>query len=352
MTKITKAIYAALALFGVFLLINAVSLGNRVDDIEHGKVRGKIGATVLHSSTNIIGGHANAIAGVQAGFMSAADKARLDGFRFDQLAQATSNTTFGDGILRLLAIGTPNSGTTDGANALYVDRKLPGSRFRLGSDFIQVTGTLSTTVFTPSEGGFIKTVTGAGSDVTVLATGNDDKRIGIVELVSGTTTTGFGFIGTTATGTNEGTFRIATSGRFIMDALVTLPVASDGTNTYEFTAGWSNDATHGMFMACDNNANAHWRAKIGNGSFAYTDLGINCTTAATHLVMDKTAGADSVTFYVDGVSGGTVSSGLPTGLNLQLTAKLQNSAGTGSGRVADIDWLYTDGIYARVSGAP
>lgn len=135
MTKATKIIYSVLALLGAFFLLQGVQIKNDVEDLQKG--HGKFGATVLHSSTNIAGGHTNASTTV-AGFMSNSDKLKLDGFsRVDVTAailSALPAATYANGTLGVGATMTANA---NGAFPALAD----GTTLTAGQKFLYHGGT-------------------------------------------------------------------------------------------------------------------------------------------------------------------------------------------------------------------
>src|SRR5688500_15843849 len=85
-------------------------------------------ADVLHSGTSITGGHADAVAGGASGFMTGADKTKLDGIAAGAQVPNSRTLTAGDGLTgggdlsanRTFAVGATDSSVTVAADGISV----------------------------------------------------------------------------------------------------------------------------------------------------------------------------------------------------------------------------------------
>lgn len=189
-----------------------------------------------------------------------------------------------------------------------------------------------------------------------------------VPVNAGSITNASGYFGviTTSTGTNtNGGFQYRAAGplsyiqfgggQYRWDCRVRIPTNSDGTQTFQFIAGfWDNNAavnqTDGIYFLYDSQgvstgsaASGNWQiVTVSNSNRTFTTTGTAIDNSNLQkLRIDVNAAATSVTFYINDVSVGTHTTNIPSGAS-RLTSSgvyLQKSAGT-TARTADIDYLY------------
>ena len=183
---------------------------------------------------------------------------------------------------------------------------------------------------------------------------------------AGTASSLVGYFGTvtinTGTNTNGGyQYRGSTSaiqlggGQYRWDSRVRIPTNSDGTNTFQFIAGFwdvTNNVNQvdGIYFLYDSQgvstgsaASGNWQIVTASNSvrtFTTTSVAID-NANLQKLRIDVNADATSVTFYIDDVAVGTHTTNIPSGASRLTTSGvyLQKSAGT-TARTSDIDYLY------------
>jgi hypothetical protein len=142
---------------------------------------------------------------------------------------------------------------------------------------------------------------GTGSQVISATTDvGQVARIGIMQLESGTTSTG-----RAAIRTNIDTIA-AGGGELIYEADVRVEDLSDATNEYDFRVGFGDsdtgDHTDGMYFEYDRNSNTDWNI-VCAGASTRTRNDSNVAVAADtwyKLRIVCNAAADSVSFFING----------------------------------------------------
>lgn len=286
-------------------------------------------------------------------------KAYVDGRRFDQIAQATADTTFGDGTKRISGVGDPTS-AQDVATKNWIEQRFsPLLGFQFFDDF-QANGTGATlSTSTPSPGGWIAVQSGTAAAISYQAV-SSDKETGQLFIDAGTTTTGNAAVVCGTIGGGGCAHKTPTSGRFVFDAKVQLLHVSDGTNTFVFTAGdadvvdTTNLASNAIRFNVDSNSNTHWQIETcaggcSGGTQTITPTSIVANAAQWyHLRWEDVGG--TVTFFIDGASVGTISTNVPSTAFMMPSFRVRKTAGTTANQcVALADWIGIKSNYSRAN---
>lgn len=206
--------------------------------------------------------------------------------------------------------------------------------FKLFSDFED---TLNGTPFTAA-------ASGTGASGGTAGTG-DTNHTGVVQISTGTTTTGNGGFMTAATA-----LRLS-GGDAVIEALVRVPTLPDGTDSFAFRVGFGDsagaDMTDGAYFELTQ-ASANWQCATASNS---TRTKTNSSTAAaantwTRLKITVNAAGTSVKFYINGTLVATNTTNIPTaaGRETGLATNIVKSAGT-TARTADVDYLQASIVY-------
>lgn len=177
-------------------------------------------------------------------------------------------------------------------------------------------------------GGITSFVSGAGAAISVGTA--DTNHPGVVQLSTGTTTTGRAVLG------NQNTTSIIYAGggkiRFLVVAKIV--ALSDGTNTFTVRMGLNTDFTTDgtdsvMFRYSSALNGGEWQG-VCRAASAETALDTNvaCDTNWHSFEFEINAAASSTEFFIDGASVGTVASNIPTATTTLLPAQINKSAGT------------------------
>lgn len=270
---------------------------------------------------------------------------------------AYANTTTLDAILAPVAnvpmsahkftgLLLPTNGTTDSASAEYADfyGRAPQNYVRCGSEFSDVTGTVSTSAYT---GGMIASVANSGT-VTSPTTGNTDQVIGYVTLNRNTTATGIAGIISSLHGTDGCTVELKTSSRAEMDFIIQLPTLSSSAQQFSVMCGMTDGSTHFVKTTIDSQVDAHFIYGAENGASPQSVTSTVTAVAGNwhHGHISKPAGADTATFTVDGAGSSTISTSIPTGTLLYMGCILTGSVGT-TNEVANVDAAFVAETYQR-----
>lgn len=176
---------------------------------------------------------------------------------------------------------------------------------------------------------------------------------GILELATGTTTTGQSarYLGGVATGAAIAGFTVG-AGTWTQEWLVRVEDLSDGTDRYNFDMGMYDAETLAVnsirFRYSDNLNAGNWTAEtISASTTTATDSGVAVAADTWYkLRIDVNAAGTSVTFYVNGVLVATHSTNIPSVL-VAPRARMIKSLGTNS-RVGYVDYFK---FYERFSVA-
>lgn len=196
---------------------------------------------------------------------------------------------------------------------------------------------------------FLVTTNGAGSGAqTAPAITSDANHPGILELTTGTTTTGAGQVGTQGTAGNTGAIVIGNGS--VVEWDMYLPVLSGGTNTHTIRLGWGDiitnaDHSNGCYFVVDSNSNANWQIECSKAAAHTGPTASNSAVVAAtwyKLRIEIVSGAPH--FYVNGTElnvSPLAGTNIPT-LGVGLSAKIGATAGCASATtcVLDLDYAY------------
>lgn len=181
--------------------------------------------------------------------------------------------------------------------------------------------------------------TAGGSAQVQTPFSGDPGHIGIIQLETGTETTGVGNI-------YKDVSMFLGGATLDWEGLVQLSALSNSTDTYSVEIGAGNienaEPYNGFWFSYSNGVNGgDWTANTGNGSTTSVDTGVAAAANAwVKLRMVAAANGSEVTFYINGTSVATISTTLPTtsatpfGHGLQI----RKSAGT-TGRTLYVDYV-------------
>lgn len=201
----TKAIIAVVAvLFAAVFGWDYISVHQEVSELEsqhHVAQPATFGTNVAHSTTNITGGHTN-VDHTNAGFESVADK-----ILFDQWQAGPTNFTYDtdDFVWGGSATGTASLASNNSTACGKLNWRCFGS--------------------------------GTSSGVSLVTTGQNGPHRGVVNIFTGTTTTGIGAVLRDAASTPNIT--LASGQNWTQKWYAQWPTLSNGTDTYASYLGWT-----------------------------------------------------------------------------------------------------------------
>ena len=147
---------------------------------------------------------------------------------------------------------------------------------------------------------------------------------------------------------------LLSSGQILIEWVINLPVLSNGTDRYTFRAGALDDfqPTDGinavMFRYVDNVNSGNWVLVTRNGGSETT---VNTTTAVstswTRLSIIIVPVTPIATFYINGVSVGTIATNIPLTNPVGIQSNIVKSAGS-TNTAALLDYAY---IYNQLASA-
>lgn len=310
--------------------------------------------------------HANAVASGAAGFLTGADKAKLDGVASGATANAGTVTSVALSVpgtvysvsgspvtsagtlalsLQNQSANTVFAGPASGAAAAPTFRALAAadipafdvaSVFEFRDDFLMGLSLATTT-------------SGTGASATNNSTGAVDTggHPGLCELSTGTTTTGRAAL---LPGGSALSLLLLGNGAVVYESLIYLEDAvSDGTDTYQIIIGFNDSATGtGTDMVAFRYTHSVNSGKFeavtrANGTETAADTGITVATATWYkLRIEVNAAASSVVFKINGSTVATNTTNIPSGTGRQLSHFIGviKSAGTNARRLL-LDYVYT-----------
>jgi Protein of unknown function (DUF2793) len=351
----------------------------RFDDTAHGSRAG--GALHAAATTSV------------AGFMSGADKTKLDGIAagaqvnvgtdltYTAASRSLESSTGADVTLPLVTSGdaglapASGGGTTNflradgtwaapaggggGTDLTYV----PGTRVLESSTGADVTLPLVSITdaglaATPEDGPdrfyafhdclsatgndeFSITVSGTGAAFSVLTP--QDGGIGWARLAMGTVATNRGAYH----GSNFTTMRLDV-GQSIWKSRHRIPVLSNATNTYSMRSGFIDavnaESTDGVFFRYTHSVNGgNWQAVArANNVETAQDTGVTVATATTYkLEVEVNATGTSAEFRINGAVTNTITTNIPTGVGRETGYGFMvlRSVGTATFNAVDLDYI-------------
>lgn len=230
-----------------------------------------------------------------------------------------------------------------GSSGNYADQNhqhpfsTPASVFSMYEDF--ATGTVSGSY------GWQSTPTGTGAATTLTSTaGSDASHTGIVQLTTGTTSTGKTTL-QSYVGTGGALFTLSSVSAIAHEWCVQIPILSTtGVEQFVFRFGLmdgsaAGDAANGIYFEYDASVSATLRfCSASASSRTKVDTGITVTAGAwLRGTWTKDEGSAIYTPYVGGVAGPTINTNIPSVL-VGPTTKLEKSVGT-TARTALVDWF-------------
>ena len=231
----------------------------------------------------------------------------------------------------------------NGTNASWFD---PSNETYLFDDFI---GTITSQVM-PNMC-FTNVQSGTGSATTASIT-NSNKNPGTLDLITGTTSTGYSLI---RLGSNNNTnWPIIVGGGAITAIwLCKLSALSNGTDTYAARLGLMNAnvaqaVNNGIYFDYnDTGALPNWnRATAASNSRTVTDSTVAASTNYVKLQMNINAAGSSIEYFINGVSVGSNVATIPSGA-IGPCAFILKSAGSTSVTLT-VDYFY---MYQKLTSA-
>lgn len=185
---------------------------------------------------------------------------------------------------------------------------------------------------------------GTGSAAGTEIAPTNANQIGVIQIETGTTTTGSAGIGTNPDALLLG------NGQAVFEGSFRVPTLSDGTNTYTSRIGFIDshtaDSTDGVYFEYDSSTSANWRvATASNSTRTKTSSATAVDTSFHTFKAVVNAAGSSAAFYIDGaeVSGSPIATNIPTGAG-RYTGwgfMILKSAGT-TERTLESDWVSWD----------
>jgi len=188
---------------------------------------------------------------------------------------------------------------------------------------------------------FATSISGTGATAVINDT-VDLGTFGVGQFQTGTTTTGRAAAYFSSGTTTDHVLRLG-QGVTTVEGKIRVPTLSTVSEEFDIFFGFSDNAavvnpTNLVAFVYDRNSSVNWRYITGNG----TNTSNNSTTAVpantwTRLKVEVNAAGNSVTFYIDGTSIGTVATTIPT-TELYVNYGIYKSAGS-TNRNADVDYI-------------
>jgi hypothetical protein len=278
-------------------------------------------------------------------------------------AHAPSHVTGGTDVIANAIGGTGGAaGLESAADKLLWTQLMSGSRYvSFETEEFQSGGiasgsgviTNATTVAFPANLGWRVASSGTASAGTLVTTGQTAAHFGIIQIETGSTTTGG--TGLTRNATNVQNVIVGSGQDWTQRWAFQIPTLSDGTNTFIWRAGYLSTLTStpadGLFISYSSGApeNGKIICRACNTSVC-TDLTTNAPTLSAGQWYQGTNHWDGTNYSceIDDVSLGTTASNIPTA-TLQEGTGIQKTAG-GTTRTALID--YYSSLRIRAAGSP
>jgi hypothetical protein len=192
--------------------------------------------------------------------------------------------------------------------------------------------------------------TGAQSSPTTLGINSTDMCIGVLELETGTTSTGRTAINTGDDQLLFGYAQFATEWRLVMTTL------SSSTQEYDVYVGFidnsasTGEPVDGVYFKYDRNTSVNWVMTTAVNSIRTNTTSTVAVTATApfqklRIVVNSTG--TSAEFFINGVSVGTIATNIPTGAGrfTGFGAKIVKSVGTTNRQVnldyATFEYMFT-----------
>lgn len=184
--------------------------------------------------------------------------------------------------------------------------------------------------------------TGASVGSVNIGVNSTDRAIGVQQITPGTTAAGRACFGSSTVSTS---FGYAYS---YYETRVQIPILSTALQEFIVYFGWmdmqgaAGTGTDGVFFRYNRTVSTNWvMDAIQGGTLTSTATSTAVTAAQWYkLAIEVNAAGTLVTFYIDGISVGTIATNIPTGSTNQcgLGHKVEKTVGT-TARVAYVDWV-------------
>lgn len=198
-------------------------------------------------------------------------------------------------------------------------------------------------------GDYALQVTGTAAGVNPTpATTVDANTVGMIELTTGSTTTGGSGLSTNTTDS------VLISGSEVLQIRANTPTASAGTNTYVTADGFCDVAgssavcTNGLWISWDNNTDTHWIIHACKASTCTNSTSNTVATTGYHTKLITVDANLNTHFFIDGVElnvsplGGGIGTNIPNTVSVALMSKIKASAGCAAATtcIYDVDYHY------------
>ena len=219
----------------------------------------------------------------------------------------------------------------DNANwqAVNPEALIPQARaYRFSEDWIcgSVSGQLNWT----------STLTGGGSITTIGTTGVDSSHPGVVVITSGGAASRFA---TLSLGTNS---LILSGGALTLECLINIQNLTNAAYRIGLGDQTAADHNNGVYLEYNSGTSPNWLIKTANGGTRTSTTTSTAVTANTwhKLVITVNAAATSVSYTLDGVSLGTITTNIPTTNTIAPNIMADSLAATTSTIWADYFSMY------------
>ncbi|MGI0076818.1 MAG: hypothetical protein ACREAU_05365, partial [Nitrosopumilaceae archaeon] len=184
--------------------------------------------------------------------------------------------------------------------------------------------------------GWAANLTGTGTALADVNTGinSTDGAFGVIQLATGTTTTG-------RVGMSLGALNLVFGyGQHIQEWRIQVPTLSTAAEEFLSYVGFTDnyaiagDVVDGIYFQYDRLTSANWRICTANNSTRTKTTTSTAVTAGTWIKLGivVNAAGTSVEFFINGVSVGTTTTNIPTaaGRDTGMGCKIEKTAGTTS----------------------
>ena len=195
---------------------------------------------------------------------------------------------------------------------------------------------------------FRKVVSGTGAQVSD-GNASNDEQFGLINLETGTTSTGFCQIITSDVNEIElGAFTIAK-----LEMSMDIDNLSTPTERYVIVMGF-HDASggvpvDGVYFEYSESSSPNWKLVAKNNSVATTvtsSIAADATTGINHIFTIIVTNGIKADFYIDGVLAGTITTNIPATRDTTISAYIVKTVGT-TNRFMTFDYIAGYGRWAN-----